>query len=526
MTFDELFFGDSYARRLPIYLVIDNSESMIGEPLEAVNQGINSLIDDLRKEPMAVETAWLSIVTFSSRARQIIPLTDLAGFVSPSLSVGPGTSLGAAFELLGQCLRSEIRKSTVDQKGDWKPIVFLLTDGQPTDDWQVGLDKFREKTKGIAANIIGIGCGDDVDLSVLTTITPNVLLMKNTSPGYFGAFFKWVSASVSTASVSANQEGGKTGLPAPPGTLEVVGSVSPSRAKKPQTQIILPAHCRDTQQGYLMRYRRLASKGVYRAEKSYPVGRDYFGEAEIGPKGQEIDSSILENAPACPYCNRPGWTLADDGRKIICHEHFSPGSKFAQIMFVLDVTGSMQGEISGVKSGIREFVGQVQSRGLSVEVGLIAFRDLLAGQPPEMFKFDGYPFTNDIPTFTEKMKKLKASGGGGNRTESSYDALDLACKQPFRSGVNRIIILITDQPPCLPDGNINEIDDLVAAFQRGRIDQLFIVIPRRIEKDFTQLCQLVGGEFLDLGEDGRGAQALEKNLLDIGKRIQVRTSVG
>src|SRR5689334_17773945 len=115
-------------RRLPVYLVLDCSGSMAGEPIEAVRSGIKTLLGDLRGNPMALETTYLSVITFESTANQVCPLTEIGSFKEPSLKAGGGTSLGAALELLERCLDSEVRASSPTQKGDWKPLIFLMTD--------------------------------------------------------------------------------------------------------------------------------------------------------------------------------------------------------------------------------------------------------------------------------------------------------------------------------------------------------------------------------------------------------------
>lgn len=79
-------------RRLPVYLLLDTSGSMYGEPIEAVKNGVQVLVSTLRQDPYALETAYLSIITFDSDARQVAPLTELASFQQPNLEANGGTA--------------------------------------------------------------------------------------------------------------------------------------------------------------------------------------------------------------------------------------------------------------------------------------------------------------------------------------------------------------------------------------------------------------------------------------------------
>jgi len=83
-----------YIRRLPVYLLLDCSGSMAGEPIEAVKQGIKALVSELKGDPQALETACLSVITFDSSARQITPLTELMLFREPQLAAGGATAYG------------------------------------------------------------------------------------------------------------------------------------------------------------------------------------------------------------------------------------------------------------------------------------------------------------------------------------------------------------------------------------------------------------------------------------------------
>ena len=59
-------------RRLPVYMVLDCSGSMSGEPIEAVRMGLRALVSDLQGDPQALETAWLSVISFDSSAKPLL----------------------------------------------------------------------------------------------------------------------------------------------------------------------------------------------------------------------------------------------------------------------------------------------------------------------------------------------------------------------------------------------------------------------------------------------------------------------
>ena len=64
-------------------LVLDVSGSMQGEPIEAVRNGMQILLSNLRTDPYALETAWLSVIVFDGQVRQLVLLTELMAFISP-----------------------------------------------------------------------------------------------------------------------------------------------------------------------------------------------------------------------------------------------------------------------------------------------------------------------------------------------------------------------------------------------------------------------------------------------------------
>ena len=105
-------------RRLPIFLVIDVSESMAGTPIENVQRGIRDLQDALMSDPYAMETAYLSVITFAGKAKVVTPLTYLPSFSTPDLPIGSGTSLSEALNALMTEIDRNVKKNTPDSKGD------------------------------------------------------------------------------------------------------------------------------------------------------------------------------------------------------------------------------------------------------------------------------------------------------------------------------------------------------------------------------------------------------------------------
>ena len=207
-------------RRLPVYIVIDISSSMRGEPIAAVNNGIDSLVQSLCCDPYALETTCISIITYSTEAKQIVPLTEVYKFQKPEIIANGQSALGAALKLLCEKIDQEVRLSTPDQKGDWMPLLFLMTDGKPSDS-QLYKEMIPEVKKRHFASIIACAAGMNAKTEPLKELTNEVYSLDTVDSTAFKKFFKWVSDSIGVGnrSIGAAED---LVLPPPPAEVNVI----------------------------------------------------------------------------------------------------------------------------------------------------------------------------------------------------------------------------------------------------------------------------------------------------------------
>ena len=217
-------------RRLPIYILLDVSGSMRGEPIEQVKYGLELLMKSLQRDPYAVETVWLSVITFALDAQLLFPLAEISGLKIPPLPepVTSPTNLGEALGFLMDRYALEVRPSTPEQKGDWRPILVLMTDGAPSD---VGLYKQnveRLKRDFPFARVVCCAAGPKAKVEPLRSLADEISALDTMDAASFSQFWSWVSTSVSYAAQnrvanSQNEEEDEGDeLPPPPPEIRIL----------------------------------------------------------------------------------------------------------------------------------------------------------------------------------------------------------------------------------------------------------------------------------------------------------------
>jgi uncharacterized protein YegL len=195
---------------------------MQGEPIAAVKVGLETMVASLRQDPFALESVYISIITFDKEIKQIMPLTELESMQIPDIQTpesGP-THLGAALQLLCQKVDAEVQLSTLNRKGDWMPLLFIMTDGKPAD-IQLYNQMLPEVKKRPFGSIIACAAGAKADTKSLELLTSQVYSLDTTDSATFRQFFKWVSASVSVGNKSIGAADSIL-LPPPPPEIHTV----------------------------------------------------------------------------------------------------------------------------------------------------------------------------------------------------------------------------------------------------------------------------------------------------------------
>ena len=157
---------------LPFYIVVDASGSMEGTKIQSVNEALEEMRLKVTTDPFLSSIAWIGIITFSDEAEELIELGDLSRFISiPEIEVVANTNYGEVFDFLRTTIDHDIERLRADGVKAHRPLVFFLSDGQPSfENWEGPVKAIHDKTWSYHPNIIAFGI-EDADSSVLLQIS-------------------------------------------------------------------------------------------------------------------------------------------------------------------------------------------------------------------------------------------------------------------------------------------------------------------------------------------------------------------
>lgn len=203
---------DNVEPRCPCILLLDTSYSMGGQPINELNAGIKQFKQDLMKDSLSRKRVEVAIVTFGGRVQVETEFQSVEDFDPPKLRTDGATPMGEAIIKAIEILT--LRKAQIRSQGVrlFRPWLFLITDGAPTDEWKEAAEYIRkgEASKRFVFFPVGVTGYNKQILSEISVREP-VRLIDSTK---FDELFKWLSSSLGM--VSGSQPGDKVELQNPP----------------------------------------------------------------------------------------------------------------------------------------------------------------------------------------------------------------------------------------------------------------------------------------------------------------------
>jgi len=215
ISFGSTNFADNPEPRCPCLLLLDVSGSMQGAALQELNAGLSTFKDELASDPLAMKRVEVGIVTFGP-VKVETPFIGAESFYPPTLSAQGDTPMGSAIrqavDLVNQ-RKKEYRDNGIPY---YRPWIFMITDGGPTDEWQTAAAAVREgeAQKSFAFFAIGV---KGANMEVLQQISARAPL--SLTELKFRELFSWLSSSLK--SVSQSTPGTEVPLAAPTGWASV-----------------------------------------------------------------------------------------------------------------------------------------------------------------------------------------------------------------------------------------------------------------------------------------------------------------
>jgi uncharacterized protein YegL len=204
-------------RDLHLFFLIDASDSMsYGGKVETLNNAIREAIPHIREIAREAEgSIKVHALSFSTGARWIVKNVDVRDFTWDNITTKGVTDMGRGFEILAEKLSSDFQ----GERG-YQPVMILLSDGLPTDDYEAGLKKLKETKWGSKAIRISIAIGSETDMDVLQAFIGDSfrgelkpLKAKNASE--LKNYIRWASTAASNASINPMR-----GMLPPPPTVD------------------------------------------------------------------------------------------------------------------------------------------------------------------------------------------------------------------------------------------------------------------------------------------------------------------
>jgi uncharacterized protein YegL len=193
---------------LPFYLVCDESGSMSGAPVDAINTSLPQLHAEIGSNPVVADKTRFCLIGFSDQAEVLLPLSDLSTVTSiPALNANGGTDYEAAFIKLRATIDADVAELKRQGHQVFRPAVFFLSDGYPNNNnWQTAYKALTDEAWRQHPNILAFGFGD-ADEPTIRQIATAKAFMANDQLGPADALREFAKSLIRSIVNSGTQSG-------------------------------------------------------------------------------------------------------------------------------------------------------------------------------------------------------------------------------------------------------------------------------------------------------------------------------
>jgi uncharacterized protein YegL len=206
-------FAENPEPRVACVLLLDISGSMAGARIAELNAGLKAYKEDLSGDSLASKRVEVAIITFGGTVQTVCDFTTAEGFQPPELSAGGDTPMGHAIHESVEILRRRKDQYRANGISYYRPWLFLITDGGPTDEWKSAAETVKQGESTKAFSFFGVGV-EGANMDILRQIcTRAPLSLKGLR---FRDLFVWLSQSQRSVSRSSPGDNVPLANPATP----------------------------------------------------------------------------------------------------------------------------------------------------------------------------------------------------------------------------------------------------------------------------------------------------------------------